>query len=43
MKRYRQLTFSDRIYIEVWRWERGRVGPLSLEEWLRRRVVELVL
>ena len=22
MRKYRQLTFEDRIYIEVWHWER---------------------
>lgn len=45
MKRYRHLTFEDRIYIEVWQWERkslsyiaGRLGvhPATISRELKR-------
>lgn len=29
MRRYRQLTFEDRIYIEVWHWERRSLGFMA--------------
>jgi len=29
MKKYRHLTFEDRIYIEVWRWEYKSVKYIS--------------
>lgn len=29
MKRYRHLTFEDRIYIEVWRWERKSLSFIA--------------
>ena len=29
MRKYRHLTFEDRVYIEVWRWERKSLGYMA--------------